>query len=588
MVFKRRLRADEQADFILMALRGMRNDNIHNTKCAIRMLRNMLRSPAADLVRASKAVQLTHKYLEHITDIEARREVFRYLCLLGGVYPEEVVKTLLGCSLQCDNTSTAMWRYLTSTSDLTMKILTALQSVLLEPPLNPTSQATKAALNPLAATSALYEIMRHPTVTCKEALKEIYPTLSIALLCQISYTMHFMPKEIEIYWRTCIQQKTPTPLVPFRSALRTFNLLLRCASHGDQVLIMNKRRGSELLLNPSTHQKGLYLFARAMIRNEDCASILPYLLKTLENPEDFRHITVMTFLVELLRHQTFNYITEYQIIRQLWKQLNATKVELRSLALDGMLQLAAYPEKMAKLEPALPDILARLKESNRAVNVKALKVLRYLLKSLESQEVSPLTLEVANQVIPLFDDASYKVRLAAICAFNCLFEIIKNEEKDMKELAMQSLVPLMVHLFDGSPQVVQASQEGLKKVDAFLKSFVQMTIHEKNAWDYCISLLKRYRKQGERILVEQAFAYLENPQLSLREASIKLLETIAMGSKSKETLSNIATALNLVKREPEQNSTDLIPQIMEALARESSSETVPTSCWGRLKKFWRR
>ncbi|KAL8188260.1 UNVERIFIED_CONTAM: hypothetical protein K2H54_064259, partial [Gekko kuhli] len=363
-ILKKRLRAEEQSDFILMAIRGMRNDNIHNTKCAIRMLRTMLRDPVPDLVRASKAVQLTYKYLDHITDHLARREVFRYLCLLGNAYPEEVVRTLLSCSVQCNSTSASIWRALTVDSDLTTNILSTLQSVLLEQPLCPAGPAIKVSLNPLAAISALYEILRHPTPGCKAALIDMYPTLSIALLCQISYTMHFMPKEIEVYWRTCIQQKMPTPLVPFseqtvnprkslreglaswcRSALRTFKALLRCASRGDQVLIMNQRRGSELLLNPSTHQKGLYLFARAMVRNEGCASILPYLLKTLDSPEDFRHITMMTFLVELLRRQTFDNITEYQIIRQLWKQLNAAKVELRSLALDGMIQLASRPEK---------------------------------------------------------------------------------------------------------------------------------------------------------------------------------------------------------------------------------------------------
>lgn len=47
-----------------------------------------------------------------------------------------------------------------------------------------------------------------------------------------------------------------------RSALRTFKSLLKRASDGDQALIMNERGGSELLINPKTHQKGITVFAR--------------------------------------------------------------------------------------------------------------------------------------------------------------------------------------------------------------------------------------------------------------------------------------------------------------------------------------
>ncbi|KAL8177399.1 UNVERIFIED_CONTAM: hypothetical protein K2H54_002840 [Gekko kuhli] len=260
MVFKKRLRADEQTDFILMAIEGMRNDNIHKTKCAICMLRIMLRNPVLDLLRAPTAVQLTYKFLEHITDPRALREVFRYLCLLGNAFPEEVVRTLLSCSRQCNSTSASMWRAMMGDSDLATKILPALQSVLLEHPLCPGGPATKTSLNPFAAISALYEILKCPTPDCKQTLREMYPTLSIALLCQISYTRHFMPKEIEIYWRTCIQQKMLTPLVPFRSVLRTYKALL-CTSHNSEDLITNQW-GSELLLHPSAHQKGLCRFAR--------------------------------------------------------------------------------------------------------------------------------------------------------------------------------------------------------------------------------------------------------------------------------------------------------------------------------------
>lgn len=59
-----------------------------------------------------------------------------------------------------------------------------------------------------------------------------------------------------------------------------------------------------------------------------------------------------------------------------------------------------------KLEAALPDILARLKEVNREVNVKALRLLPYILRSLQKEGASALSMDVAARVLPLFDDVS--------------------------------------------------------------------------------------------------------------------------------------------------------------------------------------
>ncbi|XP_078245135.1 uncharacterized protein LOC144587764 [Pogona vitticeps] len=93
----------------------------------------------------------------------------------------------------------------------------------------------------------------------------------------------------------------------------------------------------------------------------------------------------------------------------------------------------------------------------------------------------------------------------------------------MKQFTMQSLVPLMLHLQDESVPVAQACWTALRKADQFLKSFIQLSIHVNDPWNLCTSLVTRYREQGEGILLEQAFGYLENPRRSLRDGAIRLL-----------------------------------------------------------------
>ncbi|KAJ6655486.1 hypothetical protein lerEdw1_005064 [Lerista edwardsae] len=413
MIFKRCLRADDQTDFMLIAVKGMKDQSIYNTKAAVQMLKAMLRDPMPSLMKTPKAIQVTHHCLDHISDTEARHEVHRYIRLLGNSHPAEVVKALLNCSLQCDSTASAMWHALTSFSEPAQKMLSELQDILLEKPLNVEDMVNTAALRPLAATTALYEILKHLSPACKGVLKAMYPMLSIAVLCQISYTLNFTHQEIDIYWRICIQQHIPTPLVPFRSALRTFKSLLKRAGDGDQALIMNKRGGLRAPDQPQDSPEGRHTlcqvsrwWCKALIRSQGCTGMLSYLMDILDSKDESKHITAMTFLVELIRQQAFDDANEGRVIKQLRKKLTASKFELRSLSLDGMLHMATHPDKIAKLEAALPDILARLKEVNRDVNVKALHLLPYLLRSLQKEGAGSLAMDVATRVLPLFDDVS--------------------------------------------------------------------------------------------------------------------------------------------------------------------------------------
>nr|XP_020671173.1 maestro heat-like repeat-containing protein family member 7 [Pogona vitticeps] len=589
LVFKKCLRVDDQMDFMLIAIKAMREDDMHSTKAACLMLKAMLRNPTPSFVKVSKAVKFMYYSLEHISCPPARQIVFHFLHLLGSGHPQEVVEALLRCSLQCDSSASSMWHVLTSFTSPAQKVLDVLQATLQERPLHPASPGFKPNMDPLAATAALYEILRNPSPACKDVLKAMYPTLSIALLCHISYTVNFTPQEIDHFWRSCIQQKLPTPLSPFRSALRTFRALVRRASDGDQSLIMNKRRGSELLCHHATHQKGLTLFARALLRNEGCEQILPYLIATLDAKEDMIHLITMIFIVEILDRDMLDECTEDLIIQHLCTQLKSSRTQFRTLSLNGMLRLTPYPKKVAKLKPAVLDLLARLKEANREINVKALKVLEPLLKTLDSKELKLYSVEVATRVIPLFDDASNKVRLAAVATFVGLLDVTRRGSRDlMKQFTMQSLVPLMLHLQDESVPVAQACWTALRKADQFLKSFIQLSIHVNDPWNLCTSLVTRYREQGEGILLEQAFGYLENPRRSLRDGAIRLLEIIAQASKHKDTVTAITTVLNLVQLDAKPSDIYLVAsEIIETIERDSSGNFVGR-CFDRIRTMCRR
>nr|XP_028587739.1 maestro heat-like repeat-containing protein family member 7 isoform X2 [Podarcis muralis] len=558
MKFKKCLHAEEQMDFLLAAIKGMRDDNLYHTKAAILMLKAMLRDPQPVFIKSGAHWR--------------------------PAGPPGSFQVPLA-----SGTASAMWNSLTCFSDTAQKVLGVLQSILQEQPMYWDGHRVKASLRPLAANAAFYEILRRPSPACREVLREMFTTLSIAVLCQISFAVYFTPEETDVYTTACIRQEIPIPPAPFRSALKTFKGLIRRAGNEDLILIMNKRRGSELLLHRRTHLKGLALFAREIVRGEGSERMLPYLLEILESEGYPKHITVMPFLIEFLHKGALAPAMEDSITEHLCRQVKASQWELRTLALDGMICFLDHQEKMKKLKPAFPDIIARVHEADRDINVKALRLLPELLKC-QSREVNSLAIEVATSVMPLFDDASNKVRLAAISTFSNLFEIVQwGGKEQMKALALQSLVPLMVHLQDSVP-VKKMCWITLRRADKFLKSFIQLSIRENETWNFCKSLVKRYREQGEAILLDQAFAYLENPRTALRDGAIRLLEIIAQESKHQGTVNAIVTVLDLVKVENKSSHLKTaVSDITEALGQEEQpSGNFLGRCVSRLRRIWKR
>ncbi|XP_062832978.1 maestro heat-like repeat-containing protein family member 7 isoform X2 [Anolis carolinensis] len=542
MIFKKYLRPDDQMDFILTAIKGLRDDSTYSTKAALHMLKAMLRDPKPNFTKVPRVVRSLHGNLEFISHAQARQELLRFVCLLAISHSQDVAKTLLSCSLDCDCSAAAMWQALTAFAEPAQKVLEVIQSTLLERPLQVTSPGMKPFINSLAATAALNEILKHPSPACKAILRSMYATLSISMACHISYTVFLSTQEIDAYWRICIQHEIPTPPVP----------------------------------------------SRTLLRNQRSEEVIPHLMTILDTKEDRLHYTVMTFLTVLLERGKLKDEALEEVTQQLCKQLKAHQVEMRSLALSGMLQLTAYPEKMTSLKRALPDILSRLKEANREVNVKALKLLPHVLRSLKNEELNVFTVEVAARVIPMFDDASNKVRFAAISTFGGLFDLHQKGGKDQfRQYVLQSLVPLMVHLHDESTPVTQVCWTALRKADRFLKSFIQIALHDNDVQSFCTNLVKRYREQAESILVEQAFSYLDNPRHTLREGAVKILEIIAQDTSRKETVTAIATVLNLVSMEAKASDIYLAAsEVMEVVVHDSE-ENIFERFVNTIRTIWR-
>ncbi|XP_039391799.1 maestro heat-like repeat-containing protein family member 7 isoform X2 [Mauremys reevesii] len=133
LIFGKYFDPSEGMDFLLTAINGMRDSSVHDAVTARNMLHTILEVPGLSLWRVSEAVRSIHDHLDSISEPLARQELRRALLLLGYRFSEEVVRTLLGCSLSCDSVAAEMWKMLTSQPKTTRKILGELVSRLQEP-----------------------------------------------------------------------------------------------------------------------------------------------------------------------------------------------------------------------------------------------------------------------------------------------------------------------------------------------------------------------------------------------------------------------------------------------------------------------
>ncbi|CAM4318232.1 unnamed protein product [Lepidochelys olivacea] len=135
MMFGKYFNPSERMDVLLTAIEGMRDTSVHDSVAARHVLHVILWVPSPSLERVSEAVTSVYHNLDSISEPLAQQQLLKALVVLGDQYSEEVVTTLLGCSLSCDSVAVEMWRVLTSHPKTAGKVLRELLDRLQERPL---------------------------------------------------------------------------------------------------------------------------------------------------------------------------------------------------------------------------------------------------------------------------------------------------------------------------------------------------------------------------------------------------------------------------------------------------------------------
>ncbi|KAM6184402.1 uncharacterized protein WM294_017120 [Sarcoramphus papa] len=153
---------------------------------------------------------------------------------------------------------------------------------------------------------------------------------------------------------------------------------------------------------------------------------------------------------------------EFAATYNLWRSLRHQSLEMLSLVLQGLVTLSQRPETARKMRVLLEDIVETLESGNEDIQMKALLVFRNMLGHMRRQEASPIALQLAEKLLPLFNHESSQLREFSLRLFREVMQKVAwRHKRQMRKNVRQGLLPLFFHLSDQSQSVAKAESRNM-------------------------------------------------------------------------------------------------------------------------------
>ncbi|XP_040512141.1 maestro heat-like repeat-containing protein family member 7 [Gallus gallus] len=231
---------------------------------------------------------------------------------------------------------------------------------------------------------------------------------------------------------------------------------------------------------------------------------------------------------------------------RLQRLLKIESLPLLWLVLTGLVLLSERPETAGVIRALFPEVMETLRFASTPITLKVLNIFRNVMRNLGKRQASPVALQLAEKILPLFNHVSSEVREGSIRLFKDMMEaVVWCKKRNMKKAVRRGLLPLLFQMSDETPSVAQASGEALVACAKFLKwKELKHQAREENTVGIRMCLLQQDRRRVEGYLW-QSLPYLEDSQASLRCEAVTFLGLAVQHSReqSEEMLNEICNAL---------------------------------------------
>ncbi|KAK2514189.1 hypothetical protein Q9966_015872 [Columba livia] len=196
-----------------------------------------------------------------------------------------------------------------------------------------------------------------------------------------------------------------------------------------------------------------------------------------------------------------------------------------SLVLESLITLSEAPGMARKILVLLPDIMDAVQYASSDVKRKALVVCRNMTGHLGREEASPITLQLAESLLRLFDDESSLVRELSISLFRDVLEtVVGRNKKMMRRTVKLVLLPLFLRMQDQSKSVAKASRDTLLACAEFLgwrKLSTLVQTHQTHRIGEC---LLQQDRDGPELQLCQSLLYVKDAQATVRLEAVRFID----------------------------------------------------------------
>ncbi|XP_063256228.1 maestro heat-like repeat-containing protein family member 6 [Prinia subflava] len=484
-----------------------------------------------------------------------------------------------------------MWRAIMTTSRTAEPALLLLLGVLSTWPVDSvyTSDGDNTDVFALAATVALWRIFS--LTRCPVTVLEYFPHLFLRLLFQIYISTLDTSEEVDTFWKGC-QEQHGLATDPNRFALHTLKTLL-CRLQCEQVVLaMERKCGWDTLLCAGTHHYAVGLLAREMRHASIiwCYSIAYCLFDLFSTDISDWDLPAMAFLVEVLECLDFNECGD-SILEIMARHLQSESMEMRRLVLRGLVALSRDPWMSERMNSVTESLGHLLRDVNEDIVEMTLVILSFLLLHKDHTISSPIALQIAEALWPLFDNENCLILLLSIQLLEEVMKsVVEKGKKHLKRPVTQSLLPLFFHCHDENRPVAEASRQTLLFAVKFLnRRYLKQLLKTDQMWRFAECLLAEDRSRVPDHL-HRALPYLRSPQEPVREAAVRFI-----GMAGRYLTPQQHQELQIIRRALQDMTDDSSPAIsclaLQTLYINTAVRSIPSSRLQRmqdqLQQLWR-
>nr|XP_041568563.1 uncharacterized protein LOC116807153 isoform X5 [Taeniopygia guttata] len=585
--FMKRIR-EEESSVVGTVVRAY--SPIFKTKTSAALLDMLVEEGPSSPKQVPAMVRYIHQWL--VANEFPEYNLYRPLLDLTEAQPCDVVMALLRVAPVCDRAALAMWKSIMCSPRTAEPAMLVLLEVLGSWPEHSTctSDGDHTAVLALAATVVMWKILQLPCVP--HVVTVCFPCLFVHLLFQVLFSTLDMPEEVDTFWEGC-QQQHGLATNPSSFAEQTLKALLCRLHYEDVVVAMEDKGGWDTLLCADTHHCAVGVLAREMRRASEavCSAIAFQLLGLLSKDTPCRDLAALAFLVEVLERLNLSECRD-SVLEFLSKNLQSECRGRRRLALRGLVVLGTTSVSMARRMWSLHERLVELLQENDGVMLRMTAVLlRAVFLCNGAPMTSALALQLAEALLPLFDNEDSQVQLSSMFIFRDMLDRFPEEEKKaLKAHVRQSLLPLSFHCHDENQRVAEASQETLLCAAEFLKQRdLEKLLKNQKLWKFTECLLAEDSSSVAEHL-RRALPYLQSPQEPLREAAVRFMGTAGRYLRGrKEELQLISEALEGMANDISVPVGSLAVQTLYVLQEaERAPYSIFDNLHDRLRRAWRR